>query len=84
MNMSSEAMIRDTFTLIVLVLFPLDLDRVAVKVERYEKPGLTSAQCQAEKRYAVEQREGAGNVKVSCVEERPKINRPSLSASTLN
>jgi hypothetical protein len=62
-------MIRDTFTLIVLVLFPIDLDRVSVKVQRYEKPGLTYAQCQAEKRYAVEQREGATNVKVNCVRE---------------
>jgi hypothetical protein len=62
-------MIRDTFTLIVLVLFPLDLDRVAVKVERYEQRGLTYAQCQAEKRWAVEQREGASNVKVQCVRE---------------
>jgi hypothetical protein len=60
-------MIRELFTLVVLVLFPLDLDRVAVKVERYEKPGLTYAQCQAEKRWAVEQRDGASNVKVQCV-----------------
>jgi hypothetical protein len=62
-----QAMIRELFTLVVLVLFPLDLDRVAVKIDRYEKPGLTYVQCQAEKRWAVEHREGASNVKVQCV-----------------
>jgi hypothetical protein len=59
-------MIREavSYTLVLMALVPLSLDKVAVHVEKQEVKGLTKVQCEQAKREA--RREG---VKAACVRE---------------
>ena len=56
-------MIRESFTLILLALVPLSLDKVNVHVERQEIRGLSKAECEQYRKEVKQDR----HIKANCV-----------------